>query len=97
MARNRIKAKVNMNHDQLFTHRYDYDIGIDKELVKILDKLKLGTVGQLRTQYYEKNNHLLSWITVKRHIDNLINLNKVEEASRGGNENKRIIIYRCIT
>jgi len=85
---------VKINIKKKLDHRSDYDTSIDSTLLNILEEIPIATVGKLREEYHKRTGRLLSWLTVKRHIDSLLDTNNVEILMDIGTEKRKTVVYK---
>lgn len=74
--------------------RKDYSIEIDDRLIELLQEFKIATIGFLKKIYYKKYGINLSWVTIYKHLNNLLEKEKVMIEENLGSNKRKIRIYK---
>ena len=71
-----------------------YDNEIDLKIYRILAEIRFGTPEQIRMRYNTVFNRLLSWITIKRHLEVLIETKAITKQIISEGKKRKIMIYK---
>jgi hypothetical protein len=75
--------------------RSDYDQELDRTILDLIMKKRYMTVGSIKTNLNKELYRKLGWITIKRHIDKLLENNEIEIFyETEGSVKKKIRVYK---
>lgn len=80
----------------IIRHRSSYNYTIDHFILGELVNGRNAGIGYLRREYHKRTGILLSWITAKRHIDNLLIEGKIRIQDNQGTEKRQRLIIELM-